>query len=212
MTNQERWSLWKRNVVDKYKSMTDESIRQDLKENSNNVAVCMEHWNGDFNISTLIRNANAFNIEKVYYLGKKKIDRRGSVGTHHYVSINYLDNDVHDVVKLKDKYTFIAIDNNVGKTHKLHEFEWNKLEKPPLIFFGEEGCGLSDDILKLADYRIEIEQYGSVRSLNVGTASGIVLFECVKHLRNSTTSDTSQRELCGENGNVQSVPYQSAAL
>ena len=56
----------------------------------------MEHWNGDFNISTLIRNANAFNIEKVYYLGKKKIDRRGSVGTHHYVSINYLDNDVHE--------------------------------------------------------------------------------------------------------------------
>ena len=116
------------------------------------------------------------------------------------------------MVKLKDKYTFIAIDNNVGKTHKLHEFDWNKLEKPPLIFFGEEGCGLSEDILKLADYRIEIEQYGSVRSLNVGTASGIVLFECVKHLRNSTTSDTSQRELCGENGSAQSVPYQSAAL
>ena len=212
MTNQERWILWKINVVDKYKSMTDELIRQDLKENSNNVAVCMEHWNGDFNISTLIRNANAFNIEKVYYLGKRKIDRRGSVGTHHYIDVNYLDGGICDVVKLKDKYTFIAIDNNVGKTHKLHEFVWNELEKPPLIFFGEEGCGLSDDILKLADYRIEIEQYGSVRSLNVGTASGIVLFECVKHLRNSTTSDTSQRELCEESGNVQSVPYQSAAL
>jgi tRNA G18 (ribose-2'-O)-methylase SpoU len=212
MTNQERWSLWKRNVVDKYKSMTDESIRQDLKENSNNVAVCMEHWNGDFNISTLIRNANAFNVEKVYYLGKKKIDRRGSVGTHHYVDINYLDGGIRDVVKLKDKYTFIAIDNNINKTHKLHEFKWNKLQKPPLIFFGEEGCGLSEDILNLADYRIEIEQYGSVRSLNVGTASGIVLFECVKHLRNSTKFDMSQTTLCSETENAQSAPYQLALL
>ena len=60
----DRWSLWKRNVVDKYKSMTDDMIKSDLKKNINPIAVCMEHWNGDFNISTLIRNANAFNIEK----------------------------------------------------------------------------------------------------------------------------------------------------
>jgi len=208
----ERWSLWKRNVVDKYKSMTDEMIRKDLKSNFNNIAVCMEHWSGDFNISTLIRNANAFNIEKVYYLGKRKIDRRGCVGTHHYTDIEHLPNGICDVVSLKDKYTFIAVDNNVGKTHKLHEFGWNKLEKPPLIFFGEEGCGLSEEILNLADYRIEIEQYGSVRSLNVGTASGIVLFECVKHLKNSTTSGTSPTKLCGENGSAQSAPSQLILL
>ena len=208
----ERWSLWKRNVVDKYKSMTDDMIREDLRSNFNNVAVCMEHLAGDFNISTLIRNANAFNIEKVYYLGKRRIDRRGCVGTHHYTDIEHLSNGICDVVNLKDKYTFIAIDNNVGKTHKLHEFDWNKLEKPPLIFFGEEGCGLSEEILNLADYRIEIEQYGSVRSLNVGTASGIVLFECVKHLKNSTTSGTSPTKLCGENGSAQSAPSQLILL
>jgi tRNA G18 (ribose-2'-O)-methylase SpoU len=210
--DRERWSLWKRNVVDKYKSMTDEMIRKDLKSNFNNIAVCMEHWSGDFNISTLIRNANAFNIKKVYYLGKRKIDRRGCVGTHHYTDIEHLSNGVCDVVDLKNKYTFVAIDNNVGKTHKLHEFDWNKLEKPPLIFFGEEGCGLSEEILNLADYRIEIEQYGSVRSLNVGTASGIVLFECVKHLKNSTTSGTLPTKLCDESESAQSVPSQLTLL
>ena len=87
MLDKERWSLWKRNVIDKYKSMTDDQIREDLSKNKNPIAVCMEHWNGDFNIATLIRNANAFNVEKVFYLGKKKIDRRGTVGTHHYVDI-----------------------------------------------------------------------------------------------------------------------------
>jgi len=209
---EERWSLWTRNVVDKYKSMTDDMIKKDLKKTVNPIAVCMEHWKGDFNISTLIRNANAFNIEKVYYLGKKRIDRRGCVGTHHYTDIQYLDNGLCDLVDLKNKYTFIAIDNNVSKTHKLRQFDWNKLEKPPLVFFGEEGCGLTEEVLNLADYRIEIEQYGSVRSLNVGTASGIVLFECVQHLKNSKVARMSQTELYDGTCNEQNVPSQLILL
>ena len=212
MSNNDRWSLWKRNVVDKYKSMTDDKIREDLKQNVNPVAVCMEHWKGDFNISTLIRNANAFNVEKVYYLGKKRIDVRGAVGAHHYMDISYLDDSYSRLVELKNKYTFIAIDNNVDKTHKLREFDCNKLEKPPLILFGEEGCGLTEEVLNLADYRIEIEQYGSVRSLNVGTASGIVLFECVQHLRNSKAFRTSQTELYDGICNGQSEPSQLTLL
>jgi tRNA G18 (ribose-2'-O)-methylase SpoU len=212
MSNNDRWSLWKRNVVDKYKSMTDDKIREELKQNVNPVAVCMEHWKGDFNISTLIRNANAFNVEKVYYLGRKRIDIRGAVGAHHYMDISYLDDSYNRLVELKNKYTFIAVDNNVDKTHKLREFDWNKLEKPPLILFGEEGCGLTEEVLNLADYRIEIEQYGSVRSLNVGTASGIVLFECVQHLRNSKAFRTSQTELYDGICNEQSEPSQLTLL
>jgi tRNA G18 (ribose-2'-O)-methylase SpoU len=212
MSNNDRWSLWKRNVVDKYKSMTDDKIREELKQNVNPVAVCMEHWKGDFNISTLIRNANAFNVEKVYYLGRKRIDIRGAVGAHHYMDISYLDDSYNRLVELKNKYTFIAVDNNVDKTHKLREFDWNKLEKPPLILFGEEGCGLTEEVLNLADYRIEIEQYGSVRSLNVGTASGIVLFECVQHLRNSKAFRTSQTELYDGICNGQSEPSQLTLL
>jgi|TARA_R110000824_G_scaffold275916_1_gene464493 tRNA G18 (ribose-2'-O)-methylase SpoU len=212
MSDNDRWSLWKRNVIDEYKSLTDEKIREELKRSVNPVAVCMEHWKGDFNISTLIRNANAFNVEKVYYLGKKRIDVRGAVGAHHYMDIDYLDDGHKRLVELKNKYTFIAVDNNVDKTHKLREFDWNKLQKPPLILFGEEGCGLTEEVLNLADYRIEIEQYGSVRSLNVGTASGIVLFECVQHLRNSKAFRTSQTELYDGTCNEQSEPSQLTLL
>jgi len=212
MSDNDRWSLWKRNVIDEYKSLTDEKIREELKRSVNPVAVCMEHWKGDFNISTLIRNANAFNVEKVYYLGKKRIDVRGAVGAHHYMDIDYLDDGHKRLVELKNKYTFIAVDNNVDKTHKLREFDWNKLEKPPLILFGEEGCGLTEEVLNLADYRIEIEQYGSVRSLNVGTASGIVLFECVQHLKNSKAFRTSQTELYDGTCNEQSEPSQLTLL
>tara|TARA_R100001015_G_C4478391_1_gene59684 strand:- start:81 stop:599 length:519 start_codon:yes stop_codon:yes gene_type:complete len=172
----------------------------------------MEHWKGDFNISTLIRNANAFNVEKIYYLGKKRFDRRGTVGTHHYVDLCFLDGGVSELVELKDTHTFIGIDNNIPETYKLREFNWNMLEKQPLVFFGEEGVGLTQEILNLCDYRIEIEQYGSVRSLNVGTSSGLLLYEFVRHLKNSTDDYKWQKELCDGSDNAQSGPYQLTLL
>ena len=208
----DNWSFWKRNVVDKYKSMTVENIREDLKKTANPLAICMEHWNGDFNISTLIRNANAFNVEKVYYLGKKKIDKRGCVGTHHYIDICHLGSDVHELVKLKSKYTFVAIDNNIADTHKLHKFNWNMLEKPPLMLFGEEGSGLTQEMLNLADYRIEIEQYGSVRSLNVGTSSGLLMYDFVRFLKSSKGVHKWQKASSDEICNEQSEPCQLTLL
>jgi len=208
----ERWSLWKRNVIDRYKNWSTESIRRDLQRTANPFAVCMEHWQGDFNISTLIRNANAFNAEKVYYLGKKKYDRRGTVGTHHYVDLVFLAGGVSELVDLKNQYTFVAIDNNMSNTAQLQNFNWNKLEKPPLFFFGEEGVGLTDTILNLAEYSIEIPQYGSVRSLNVGTSSGIVMYDYVLSLKNSINADKSLKAKYDGSDNGQSESSQLALL
>ena len=206
----DRWSLWTRNVIDRYKNWSTESIRRDLQRTANPFAVCMEHWQGDFNISTLIRNANAFNAKKVCYLGKKKYDRRGTVGTHHYVNIDYLGISYSSLVNLKNEYTIVAIDNNVPNTHKLGEFDWNMLEKPPLMVFGEEGVGLTDEVLKIADYSVEIPQYGSVRSLNVGTSSGIVMYDFVQSLKNSTNFYKSLKEQYDESDNVQNESFPPA--
>ena len=201
----DRWSLWTRNVIDRYKNWSTESIRKDLQRTANPFAVCMEHWQGDFNISTLIRNANAFNAKKVYYLGKKKYDRRGTVGTHHYVDLTYLGISYSSLVDLKNEYTIVAIDNNVPNTRKLGEFDWNMLKKPPLMVFGEEGVGLTDETLNIADYSIEIPQYGSVRSLNVGTSSGILMYDFVQSLKNSKVARKWQKDLYDETYNVQNV-------
>ena len=212
MLDRDRWSLWKRNVVDKYKSMTDEQIRQDLSKTKNPISVCMEHWQGDFNISTLIRNANAFNVEKVFYLGKRRIDVRGAVGSHHYIDVLHLPNDICELVDLKNTYTFVAIDNNISNTQSLDEFCWSSLEKPPLVFFGEEGTGLTSEVLDLCDYRVEIKQYGSVRSLNVGTSSGLVLYELSRHLKNSTVFHRWRKALCDGTDNAQNAPSQLTLL
>ena len=208
----DRWSLWKRNVIDRYKNWSTESIKRDLQRTANPFAVCMEHWQGDFNISTLIRNANASNAEKVFYLGKKRFDRRGTVGSHHYVDLVFLDGGISQLVELKKQYTFVAIDNNVPETHKLGNFNWSELEKPPLLIFGEEGVGLTEETLKLADYTVEISQFGSVRSLNVGTSSGIIMYALTESLRNSTNAHKLQIGQYDGSENVQSESSQLALL
>jgi len=177
---QNKWNSWTYNVEDRFKDKSQEEIKQTLRTTSHPFAVMMEHWNGDFNIGTMIRNANAFNAEKVFYYGKKKYDRRGAVGTHHYVDLNFIsDND--GLLSLKSDFVFVCLDNVEGSV-PIENFKW---PENALMIFGEEGFGLSDEILALADHIVSITQYGSVRSMNVGTTSGIAMYDYMKKYSSS---------------------------
>lgn len=172
------WSNWQRNVVDEFKKLSTQEIRQRLRRNAHDFAVLMEHWNGDFNISTLIRNANVFNAKHVFYIGKKGYDRRGTVGAHHYVDLTHAKS-IDDIVQLKKDYTFVGIENNIGRCVSLPDFTW---PRNPLMIFGEENGGISDELLALCDHKVSIPQWGSIRSMNVGTCSGIAMYDYVTKL------------------------------
>lgn len=166
------------NVIDKYKLLTKwttELIKDDLKQNAFPFAVMMENFMGDFNIGTVIRSANAFGASEVFYLGRKKYDKRGTVGTHHYTDIKHLK-DHDELVKLKEKYTFVAFENTVDSAVPVSKFEWPRI---PLIILGEEGIGLTPDTLELCDNFVHIPQFGSVRSLNAAVAGSIAMNDYV---------------------------------
>ena len=172
------------NVFDCYKNMTVSEIREDVLSKTLQFSVMMEHWKGDFNISTLIRNANAFGAHEVLYIGKKGFDRRGAVGAHHYVNLINIKTK-QEVISLKEKYHFICFENNVKnlKPMFLKDFDWATIpkEKMPLLIFGEESTGITPEVMKFADDIVTINQIGSVRSLNVGTCSGIAMHSVATH-------------------------------
>ena len=139
------------------------------------------HVSGDFNLSTLVRNANFFGFKEAMYVGgSKQWDRRGTVGTHHYTDLKHIktEEDFVSYVRLNN-YRLIAVENNIpeyeDKTCNL--FDCNCFESAwyPMFIFGEEKCGLSKYMLDQSDLILTIPAYGSVRSLNVGTTSGIVM-------------------------------------
>jgi tRNA G18 (ribose-2'-O)-methylase SpoU len=155
-------------------------IKEYYINNTIPAASAMMHVTGDFNLSTLIRNSNFFGYEKVFYVGgKKHYDRRGTVGTHNYIDITFIKTEEEFVKTIKDQgYTLISIENNVNyECTDLFQFMDNVNVKDikPIFIFGEEQKGLSDYILDNSAHILTISGKGTVRSLNVGTASGIVL-------------------------------------
>ncbi len=170
----DHFRLWERNVADKYKSLPDEDIKADLKSTAFPYAVCFENWINDFNIASGIRNANAFNAKEVYYLGNKKIDRRGMCGVHNYTDVKWIPT-IDEFLALKDKYVFVGVDN-IDNATALNNYSW---KHNSMMIFGSEGVGLTPAMISMCDDFVYIKQFGSVRSLNAATASGIIMNDYV---------------------------------
>lgn len=167
-----RLESWLYNVQDRFKSCTQEEIVDELKRTAHPFAVCFENILGDFNLATGIRNANGFNAKDIFFLGKRHWDRRGAQGCHNYSQVKRLKT-VDELVELKSKYTIIGIDNIAGSV-PIQKFEW---PDNPLMVFGEEGNGLSQEVQSIVDCVVEIPMFGSVRSFNVGVSSGILMYD-----------------------------------
>jgi tRNA G18 (ribose-2'-O)-methylase SpoU len=167
------------NVIDSLKDLSIPDIANYCQNNSIAASVAMINIQGDFNLSTMIRNANFFGFRSVHYVGKKKWDKRGSVGTHHYTPM-YHHKTEEDFIKSHSLSgrTLIAIENNIPEykdiTFDPFSFDFSNVDEPMFIF-GEENSGLSETILMGCSCVLTIPTYGSVRSLNVGTTSGIIM-------------------------------------
>lgn len=176
----EHFRLWERNVIDEFKHLSEDDIKSKLQSTAFPYAVCFENVINDFNISSSIRNANAFNAKEVFYIGDKKFDRRGMQGVHNYMNIKWLPT-IDDFLKLKTIYKIVGFDNISGAT-AMSQYTWTT---NILIVFGSEGVGLTDTMKSMCDEFVYIEQFGSVRSLNVATASGIAMNDIVTKFRNN---------------------------
>lgn len=167
-----------RNVLDKYRYWTVEAIQADLDQTRQIVHVAIENWQHDFNIGTIVRTANAFNVGAVHIIGKRHWNRRGAMVTDRYLPIIH-HATVDDFIQAMKGMHIIAVDNLPGAT----PLQRAKLPERSVLVFGGEGPGLSDEMRAAAEEMIMIEQFGSTRSVNVGVAAGIALYQWVqKHV------------------------------
>lgn len=176
--------LWTRNVMDEFKNKSNEDINTILRSRSNPFSVAFEHWQGDFNMSTGFRNANGFNAEEMMYIGPKPWDRRGSVGSHNYMSLKHFKTvEEFYTYAIDNEYVLVGIDNVPGSI-SICSYDWKKFRNPirPLLVFGEESIGLTPEIQKLCMDIVHIPMFGSVRSFNCGTASGIAMYDLISKL------------------------------
>jgi tRNA G18 (ribose-2'-O)-methylase SpoU len=165
----------RRNVEDKYRYLTVEAIKADLAKTRHTFHIAIENWQHDLNIGTIVRNANAFNAGAVHIIGKRHWNRRGAMVTDRYLDI-FQHSTVEEFVKSVEGRMIIAVDNLPGAV----PLSKTELPEECVLVFGGEGPGLSDELRKVADNMVMIEQFGSTRSVNVGVAAGIVMYEWLK--------------------------------
>ncbi|HSR44882.1 MAG TPA: RNA methyltransferase [Acidimicrobiia bacterium] len=162
----------RRNVVDEYRYWRHESIMADLDGRRHPFHVAVENWEHDFNIGSVVRNANAFMAEAVHIVGKRKWNRRGAMVTDRYQHVHHHPT-VHDFVDwaANAEMPIVGIDNLPGAV----PIETTRLPSRCALLFGQEGPGLSEEARAAAAFVCSIAQYGSTRSINAGVASGIAM-------------------------------------
>lgn len=165
-----------RNLVDEYKGLTNEQVFSALEKKRTPLEIAIENVEHDFNIGTIVRSANSFNVEKVHIIGKKKYNRRGAMCTDKYLKIVHHAN-INDFLKTQEGRELVAIENNTPRTKPLHD---KKFIQNTTLIFGSENNGITPELLdKATDVRF-IESFGSTRSVNVGVAAGIAMYEYVR--------------------------------
>lgn len=149
------------------------------------------------NIGTVIRNVNALGAEKTYIVDPRKAlpddwqemrEKKSlsdtSVSAIKWSYVKRFDSTEECFAHLeKNRYTSIATSPHVkGKeNYILHHADYTC---PRLaVWFGNEKRGVSDLVLERSKYCVSIPMFGIIESLNLGTSTGIVLYEITKQRR-----------------------------
>jgi tRNA G18 (ribose-2'-O)-methylase SpoU len=166
-----------RNVVDRYRYWRMEAIVADLKARAFVFEVAIENFQHDFNIGTVVRNANAFGAARVHVVGNRRWNRRGAMVTDRYLEVVHHE----DVESLRATTSargmaLVGIDLLPGS----RDIRTAELPRHAVLLFGQEGPGLSDAARDRVDMLLHIPQFGSTRSINAGVASGIAMYEWIR--------------------------------
>lgn len=170
-----------RNVTDEYKGMPLDQIVPLLDDKGTGLEIAVENLERDFNMGTIVRTANAFGVRTVHVIGRRQWNKRGAMATDKYLHMRY-HQSVDNFFAAIDGRTVVAIEITPD-AKPMHAVV---LPKQAVLVFGSEANGITAELLQKAALVVAIEQFGSTRSINVGVAAGIAMYQWLQqnHLTN----------------------------
>ena len=173
------------NVADEYKDNTVEENRAICDKQSLPFSIAVMSVAGDLNIGMMMRTASLLGASDFFIFGRRKYDKRSTVGAQNYINVHRYPMDVkslHDVCQ-DTGYQPVFIEQG-GLTLPLTEGEWNRMPTKPMFVFGSESDGIPEDIIYTFPHApiISIPHRGVLRSYNVSSAMSIVTWEATRRL------------------------------
>ncbi|MEM6611576.1 MAG: RNA methyltransferase [Cyanobacteria bacterium P01_C01_bin.72] len=142
------------------------------------IGIALERLQDPGNLGTIIRTSAAtkadglwLSPDSVDYYSPKVL--RASAGQWFKLPVA-TNQDLSDLVQQQCQAGVQIIATTAKATQTYWEVDWTR---PSLILLGNEGAGLSSELIDLADLEIKIPLANQVESLNVAIASALLLYE-----------------------------------
>lgn len=132
------------------------------------------------NFGSIIRNCCAFNFEGIIIQKRRSVAlneriSKISAGTLEEVKIFRVTNIVGTLKELKNK-GFWIYGTTLDTTQEVKYISDVDFTLPLAVVFGSEDKGISRLVSKNCDFMVTVNLSGKIQSLNVSTASGIILY------------------------------------
>lgn len=169
------------NVYDQFQGKPLEFIQREQKRRSLPYAVAAVNVCGGLNIGTMLRTSVIFAAEQFFLIGRRRYDRRSTVGAQNYIEIDRLEMEIDLALEeiVKQGYTPVCVEQG-GVS--LEQFDFSTVVKPCIVM-GSESEGLPAHVIEKY-ITVSIDQFGILRSLNVSAAASIVINSCANRLKN----------------------------
>lgn len=151
------------------------------------VSVLLDDIRSLNNIGSVFRTSDAFTISHIFLCGITATPpspdiHKTALGAEYSVEWSYHDDAVALTTQLSKQGMTICALEQVHGSIPLQNFSFNR-DSQYVIVVGNEVKGVNQQIVDIADYAIEIPQYGTKHSLNVAISAGIALWEAFKQLK-----------------------------
>lgn len=147
------------------------------KKNEKPLFLILDQIEDPQNFGAILRNAAAFNVDGVIY------PSRGSVGLNstvmktsagNWMNINLCEtSSLNQVIETLKKEGYWIISTSFESNSTLEEIK--ELNQPKAIILGNESKGVRKSLQDKSDFKIKIKMNKNVESLNVSSASAIIL-------------------------------------
>jgi tRNA G18 (ribose-2'-O)-methylase SpoU len=172
--------------TDELGRLTEEELKQTQK---NKVIVVLDNVRSLLNVGSVFRTGDAFLIQELWLAGitgtpPNRDIHKSALGSENTVEWKYMTDETlkQQLVMLqKEGWKIIAVEQ-IDQSISLQDFETQADGKYCLIL-GNEVNGVSEALLPLCDYALEIPQWGTKHSFNISVAAGIVMWEIVKNMK-----------------------------
>ncbi len=161
-------------ILNEFKYYDIDSIFQDRPE----MVLILDHLEDPQNFGSILRTANASGVKHIIIPNIRSVDVNetvAKVSSGGIVGLKIIKvNSIQATIKKLKKEHFWIYATSLGEGAS--EYNKENYNFPLAIIVGNEGKGISKPLLKEADQSVFIGMEGTVQSLNVSVATGIILF------------------------------------